>query len=78
VSRADCEADGRLWPLTVDSGTVACEPGHQILFIAKETTNTVNGTAMDAGQWPESDAVWARIRKVDISDLIDAGQDLCD
>jgi hypothetical protein len=83
VSKADFEADGRIWPLTVESGAVACESGTEIVFTAEGTTYAVNGSALASGQWPEIDAIWADDSgipgaKLNISDLITAGQSLCD
>jgi hypothetical protein len=83
VSQADFEADGRTWPLTVESGTLACERGTEIVFTADGTTYAVNGSALAAGDKPEIDAIWADNpeipgSKVNISDLITAGQELCD
>jgi hypothetical protein len=83
VSKSDFEADGRTWPLTVESGTVACEQGTEIVFTADDTTYAVNGSALSSRQWPEIDAIWADNpgipgAKIDISDLISAGQELCD
>ena len=83
VSRSQFEADGKAWPLTVDSGTLACEPGSRIIFTSSGTTYSVNGLAKGDGKWAEIDPIWADDGsglglKVNISDLIEAGQALCD
>jgi len=83
VSRSQFESDGKTWPLTVDSGTLACEPGGRIIFTADGTTYAVNGTAKGDGSWPVIDPIWADDGsglglKKDIGDLIGAGQALCD
>jgi hypothetical protein len=83
VSRAEFEADGRTWPLTVDSGTLSCEPVNRVIFTAGGTTYSVNGTAKGAHQWADIDPIWADDGsgldlKVGIGDLIEAGLALCD
>jgi hypothetical protein len=82
VSRSQFQADGKEWPLTVDSGTVACEPGSRLTFTSDDTTYAINGLAKGDGEWAEIDPIWAYDGsglglKVDISDLIEAGQALC-
>jgi hypothetical protein len=82
VSRSQFEADGKEWPLTVDSGTLACEPGSRIIFEADGTTYAVNGLAKGDGSYADIDPIWADDGsglglKVNISDLIEAGQALC-
>lgn len=83
VSRAEFEAEGRTWPLTVDSGTLNCEPASSVTFRAGGTTYAVNGTAKTMTDLPDIDPIWADDGsglglKVDIGDLIEAGLDLCD
>jgi hypothetical protein len=82
VSREEFEAVGRTWPLTVDRGTLACEPASQVTFTSGGTTYAANGTALSAGEWPEIDPIWADDGsglglKVGIGDLIEAGLALC-
>lgn len=82
VSRTQFEADGKTWPLTVDSGTLACEPGSHVTFTAGSTTYAVNGGAKGEHRWPEIDRIWADDGsglglKKNIGDLIGAGLQLC-
>ncbi len=83
VSSAEFEGESRTWPLTVERGTLDCEPANRVIFTAGGTTYAVNGTAKGAGEWPDIDPIWADDSsglglKVDIGDLIDAGLALCD
>jgi hypothetical protein len=83
VSRSQFEADGKVWPLTVDSGTLACEPGSRITFEADGTTYAVNGLAKGDGSYADIDPIWADDGsglglKVDISHLNEVGQTLCE
>ncbi|MGY1825784.1 MULTISPECIES: DUF2511 domain-containing protein [unclassified Blastococcus] len=83
VSRAEFEGEGRTWPLTVDRGTLDCEPGSRVTFTADGTTYAVNGTAKGSGEWADIDPIWADDGsgldlKVSIGDLIEAGLALCD
>jgi hypothetical protein len=83
VSRSQFESDGKKWPLTVDSGTLTCESGSRITFTSGGTTYAVNGLAKGDHKWADIDPIWADDGsgpdlKVDISDLIEAGQALCD
>lgn len=83
VSRAEFEGEGRTWPLTVDRGTLNCEPGTRVTFTADGTTYAVNGTAKGSGEWGDIDPIWADDGsglglKVNIGDLIEAGLALCD
>ncbi|MCW2622104.1 MAG: putative lipoprotein [Frankiales bacterium] len=83
VSRAEFEGEGRTWPLTVDRGTLSCEPVNRVVFTAGGTTYSVNGTAKGAHQWADIDPIWADDGsglglKVNIGDLIEAGLALCD
>ena len=77
VSRGDFGAD---WPLTVDSGVLACQGAGAVTFTAPDgTTYAVNGLAQSATSYPEIDPIWADSGKlkVDIGPLIDRGLDLC-
>jgi hypothetical protein len=83
VSRAQFQSDGKKWPLTVDSGTLTCESGSRITFSSGDTTYAVNGLAKGDHKWADIDPIWADDGsglglKVDIGDLISAGQALCD
>jgi len=82
VSRAQFRSDGKKWPLTVDSGTLSCESGSRITFTSGGTTYAVNGLAKGDHRWADIDPIWADDGsglglKVDIGDLIGAGQALC-
>jgi hypothetical protein len=74
---------GDSWPLTVDSGELACE-GSAVTFKAPDgTTYAVNGTARGSTDLPEIDRIWAEAPgtmglKINIGPLIDAGLELCD
>lgn len=79
ISRTDL---GDQWPLTVDSGTIACRDGSSVVFTADGTTYAVNGTAKGENKYPEIDQIWAADPSVsglkkDISALLDAGLALC-
>jgi len=77
ISRADY---GDAWPLTVDSGTLTCEPGHAVVFRAPDGKEYgVNGAA---GDRPDIGPIWADdptgiAPKLDLSPLIEAGLALC-
>ena len=83
ASRSSFEEKGRTWPLTVDRGTLACEPFSSVLFTAYAGgTDAVNGTAMAHASWRDIDEVWAVVPdgpgpKVNISHCIEAGLALC-
>jgi hypothetical protein len=83
VSRSAFTTAGKKWPLTVDSGTVACESGHRVTFTSAGKTYALNGTAKGDGRWADIGPIWADDGsgmglKVDIGDLIDAGLARCD
>jgi hypothetical protein len=84
VSRSNFESSGRTWPLTVDSGTLSCEPGSRVLFTSEDgDVYSVNGLAKGDGDWLDIDAIWADDGsglglKVPMSDLTEAGLDLCE
>ena len=69
------------WPLTVDSGTLACNAA-SVTIVADGTVWAVNGMASTRDDGAEIDPIWADgqdgIPKVSIGGLIDAGLDLCD
>lgn len=79
VSRSDF---GDAWPLTVESGTLRCEPGRAVVFRSPDGTDyAVNGSAMD-GRYRDIEAIWAAntdpatnpyIPKMDLAPLIAAG-----
>jgi Protein of unknown function (DUF2511) len=81
VSRAEF---GNAWPLTVESGTVSCEPPSSVVFTDDSGNRyAVNGTAMSATDYPDIDAIWAPNpeidgTKIDISPILDTGLDLCE
>src|SRR4051812_25008227 len=74
---------GVSWPLTVDSGELACE-GLAVTFKAPDGTKyAVNGTARSRTSLPKIDRIWADApdntgAKINIGPLIDAGLELCD
>jgi hypothetical protein len=78
ITRADY---GDEWPLTVESGTLSCQPGGAIVFTAEDgTAYGVNGLAAD---FAEIDSIWADnpsgvTPKLNIGPLIEDGQELCD
>ena len=77
VSRADFGND---WPLTVESGVLACEGAGAVTFTTGGTTYAVNGLAQRT--YPEIDAIWADAPgpppKKNIGPLIDRGLALCE
>ncbi len=80
VSSADFGND---WPLTVDSGVLACEGGAAVTFTAPDgTTYAVNGTARTVTDYPDIDPIWADtagpLPKKNIGPLIDLGLALCE
>jgi hypothetical protein len=83
VCRASFAEKGRTWPLTVDGGTLACEPFSSVLFTAYAGgTDAVNGTAMAPASWPDIDEVEADAPdgsgpKVNIGHPIETGFGLC-
>jgi|GEM_PF-3471750 len=74
------------WMLTVDSGTLVCEPPAGIVFIAPDGTEyAVNGTATGMGYadiqpiWKADPSVPAELGlKISIDPLITAGMELCE
>ena len=78
VSREDF---GQEWPLTVDSGILACQGAGAVTFTTPDgTTYAVNGLAQSATPYPDIDPIWADAGngyKVDIGPLIDRGLRLC-
>jgi hypothetical protein len=82
VSRATM---GEAWPLTVESGTLRCEPPGAVVFTAGGVEYAVNGLALgQAAQkgWRDIEEIWAdnpdpMLPKMDISPLINAGLALC-
>lgn len=88
VSRADYGND---WPLTVESGTLRCDPPSAVTFTTEDrTTYWINGTAAsmaDGNGWLDVEAIWADDPdptyegldlKISIGPLIDDGLTLCD
>jgi hypothetical protein len=77
VSRADF---GDEWPLTVESGTLSCQAGRAVVFLAPDgTAYGVNGTAAN---YEDIDPIWADsgvdyAPKKNIGPLIEAGLELC-
>jgi hypothetical protein len=76
---------GKDWPLTVDSGTLACEGSNGIGAVTFESsgiTYGLNGVALQKG-YPKVDPIWAANTelglglKKDIGVLIDRGLELC-
>jgi hypothetical protein len=77
VSRSDF---GSNWPLTVESGTLACEGAGAVTFTTSGTTYAVNGMAQGMDQYAEIDPIWADEGgglKKNIGPLIDRGLSLC-
>jgi hypothetical protein len=73
---------GDEWPLTVDSGTLRCEPPSAVVFETGGTEYGVNGMAVTNG-YDEIDPIWADdpegiSPKVSISPLIERGLELCE
>jgi Protein of unknown function (DUF2511) len=78
VSRTDFRGD---WPLTVESGVLACESAGAVTFTANGTTYAVNGIAESQDAGADIDPIWtdtgAGLKK-NIGPLIDRGLELCD
>lgn len=78
------ESFGEAWPLTVDSGVLACDGKDgvgSVTFTADGTTYGVNGTALGQGL-PAIDPIWADNPsvpglKMNIGPVLDAGLALC-
>lgn len=78
------ESVGEDWPLTVESGIVACEGNNgygAVSFTADGTTYGVNGVALQQGL-PRIDPIWADDPsipggKLNIGPIINAGLALC-
>ena len=83
VSRAAFVGSGRDWPLTVESGVLACEGVSSVVLTADGGGRyAVNGTAETHTSWPSIEALYADAPgqpglKVDLGDLIQAGLALC-
>lgn len=84
VTSAEMASD---WPLTVDTGELACERGTFIKFTAGGKTYAVNGSAKDFSRskglgWRDVREIWRDNpeipgTKIPISALIAKGQKLC-
>jgi hypothetical protein len=84
VSRATM---GKDWPLTVESGTLSCERGVDVVFKTAGIRYAVNGSAKSRTDLPEIDEIWADdpapyapasyVPKKNIGPLIEAGLALC-
>lgn len=78
------ESMGDKWPLTVDSGVVACDGTSTygaVTFTANGVTYGVNGAALQQGL-PKIDPIWSDDpsipgTKINIGPIIDAGLALC-
>jgi hypothetical protein len=82
---------GEAWPLTVDSGTVACEGSEGVglvTFTAPDgTVYAVNGLAQgfaDGRGWHDIEAIWradpavaSGSVRIDIGPILDRGLELC-
>ncbi|MEM1308125.1 MAG: DUF2511 domain-containing protein [Cyanobacteria bacterium P01_H01_bin.153] len=73
------------WPFTVSEGIVRCHPPTAITFEADGVIYSVNGTAdgMAASEgWSDINPIWLDSNdpgpKVNIGDVIDYGQSLCE
>lgn len=55
VSRSSFASEGKTWPLTVESGSLACHDGNSITFTSGGTTYAANGTAKGSHRWPDID-----------------------
>lgn len=73
---------GDAWPLTVDHGTLRCEPPGAVIFQAPDGSDyAVNGLASSQG-YPEIGPIWADdpdplILKLSIAPILDRGLALC-
>lgn len=73
---------GDAWPLTIDRGTLRCEPPGAVVFQASDGSDYgVNGIALSQG-YPEIDPIWADdpdplVPKKSIGPLLDRGLALC-
>lgn len=79
VSRELLGAD---WPLTVDSGTLRCEPPQLVVIDVGGTTYAVNGSAKGTARWADADVITAPHPTIaggrkDAGPLIRRGLDLC-
>jgi hypothetical protein len=79
IGRADL---GNAWPLTVSSGTLACEDAGAVTFTTNGKTYAVNGMAMGTHTWDDIRPIWADSHgmggpKKNIGPLIDKGLKLC-
>lgn len=74
---------GDEWPLTVDSGTLRCEPPSAVVFETDDGREyAVNGMAATNG-YDEIEPIWAEdpsgnAPRMNIGPLIDRGLELCD
>lgn len=79
ISRAEL---GETWPLTVNRGTLRCEPPGAVVFQAPDGSDyAVNGLASSQG-YPDIDPIWADnpdplIPKLTLAPILDRGLALC-
>ena len=79
ISRADL---GDKWPLMIDSGTLECRNGAEVVLSSGGTLYALNGTAKSRKLYADVTSVWADDPsmaglKVSIGPLIDEGLSLC-
>lgn len=80
LTRADL---GDAWPFTVEAGTLRCEGGSSVVFVADGKSYAINGTARSQTDYPDVDRIWADDPrpgygpKKDIGPIIDRGLKLC-
>lgn len=84
VSRADFEAAGLTWPLTVAAGEIQCERGNMVTFRPEgsEVRYALNGLAKATPFFSDLDAIWApdpnvKGLKISAEDLTGAALALC-
>ncbi|WP_409365002.1 DUF2511 domain-containing protein [Catellatospora methionotrophica] len=82
VSRSSFSGEGKVWPLTVESGKLACDDGVSVTFESSGSIYAVNGTARDTGIGREIRPIWRDDPqypglKISIKDLINTGLELC-
>ncbi|GAA1769428.1 hypothetical protein GCM10009681_46000 [Luedemannella helvata] len=73
---------GDRWPLTIDSGTLECRNGAEVVLSSGGTVYALNGTAKSSKRYADVSSVWADDPstaglKVSIGPLIDEGLALC-
>lgn len=77
ISRAELGDD---WPLTIDSGVLACEPVNEVVIVGPDgRTYGLNGAARGSERWADGvEILRDGMTPADLGELIERGLALCE